>query len=246
MTRISTLPYITVELEGRPLQEEDVQALGKVRIQQRLSMPTLCELSFFEPAGSLGDASLQPVGSALRILVRGNNTPLFVGQVTAVEYAYDSSRGRVVHVRGYDLLHRLRKRQEVRVFVQMTPADLARELVADLGIKVSESVSDPLWQRMVQHRQSDLDFLVEVAERSGQFMTLRGDVLHVMTLDGLGDEVPLVLGESLMEASMEINGDPACRSVTTSGWDPWRVEHHEGRVKTARVGRKVAVNVPPD
>jgi phage baseplate assembly protein gpV/phage protein D len=246
MTPISTLPHITVELDGRPLHEEDIQSLGKVRIQQRLSMPTLCELSFFESAGPLGDASLQPAGSSLRIAVRGNNIPLFTGQVTAVEYAYDSSRGRVVHVRGYDLLHQLRKRQEVRVFVQMTPADLARELVADLGIKVSESVSDPLWQRIVQHRQSDLDLLVEVTERSGQFITLRGDVLHVMTLDGIGDEIPLMLGESLMEARIEINGDPSCRSVTTSGWDPWRVEHHEGQVKTARVGRKVAVNVPPD
>ena len=105
-------------------------------------------------------------------------------QVTAVEHVYEPAHGREVRVRGYDLLHRLRKRQTVRAHVQTTLRDLARELVADLGLTVQAAAPGPLWPRLIQHRQTDLDLLVELAERCGLFLTVRGDVLHLLTLAG--------------------------------------------------------------
>jgi phage protein D/phage baseplate assembly protein gpV len=184
-------------------------------------------------------------GSSLRLAAGGYELPLFSGQVTAVEYGYEPSHGREVRVRGYDLLHQLRKRQPVRAHVQVTLADLARELVADLGLSVQAHESGPLWQRLVQHRQSDLGLLLEMAERCGLYFTLRGDVLHLLTLEGMGEAVALALGESLLEARIEVNGDPSCRSVSAVCWDPLRVEQHEGTASTARVGRSVSAEVAP-
>jgi phage baseplate assembly protein gpV/phage protein D len=228
-----------------PLSAEDARTLGQLRVQQRLSLPTLCELTFFDPIGPLGGASTTIPGSALRVMVQRYQDPLFVGQITAVEYAYTPSHERIVRVRGYDLLHQLRKRQPVRVHVQVTFADLAHDLVADLGIVVEASEPGPLWQRLIQHRQSDLDLLGEVAERCGLYFTLRDTTLHAVTLEGIGDEIPLVLGESLLETCIEINGDLACRSVSTMAWDPLRVEPHQGRAAIARVGRNIPTEVPP-
>ncbi len=245
MRQVSTLPKIVVEADGAPLSAETARTLAEVRIQQRLSLPTLCELTFFDPPDSLPVASALTPGSALRLMLQGRPEHLFVGQVTAVEYAYEPAHGRALRVRGYDLLHQLRKRQPVRGHVQVTFADLARELVADLSISVHAPEPGPLWHRLIQHQQSDLDLLTEVAERCGLYFTLRGDVLEVFTLEGIGEIVPLSLGESLLEARIEVNGNPACRSVSTAGWDPLRAEHHEGQAKIARVGRSVAVEVPP-
>jgi phage baseplate assembly protein gpV len=65
-------------------------------------------------------------------------------------------------------------------------------------------------------------------------------------LEGIGETIPLALGETLLEARIEVNGDPACRTVAADGWDPLRAEEHAGRASRARVGRSVAAEVPPE
>jgi len=242
---LSTLPEVQVEAEGVSLAAEDLYALVGIRVQQRLSLPALCELTFSDPPGPLAAAARLEPGTALRVMVAGQQEPLFAGQVTAVEHCYEPAHGREIRVRGYDLLHQLRKRQSVRAHVQVTTRDLAQELVAGLGLTVQAAEPGPLWPRLMQHRQSDLELLQEVAERCGLYLALRGNVLHLLTLQGTGATLPLALGETLLEARIEINADAACRSVAAVGWDTSRVETHEGQVSQARVGRAVSAGIVP-
>ncbi|HXJ93702.1 MAG TPA: phage baseplate assembly protein V [Terriglobia bacterium] len=234
-------PRVEVQWDGRPIMEEDAGALEEVRVQRGLSLPAQCELTFFNPKGALANLAPSVIGSPLQVEVQGQAQQLFVGEVTAVEYVHPPSGGLQVRVRGYDSLHRLRKRQHVRAHVQVTVLDLARELVQDLGLSVEAAEPGPVWQRLIQHHQSDLQLLQELAQRCGLFLTLRGNVLHLVTLEGLGETIPLRLGEALLEARMEVNGDSSCRSVHASGWDPWRVERHEGQASAPRVGRQVNI-----
>ena len=246
MSALSALPQVTVEVEGTPLSTEDEQTLAEVRVQQRLSMPTLCELTFRDPAGSgLATATLR-LGAALRVEVQGHGETLFAGQVTAIEHVYGPAHEHDIRVRAYDVLHRLRKRQTVRAHVQVTLRDLAQELIADLGLSVEMAQAGPQWQTLIQHRQSDFELLVELAERCGLFLTLRAEVLHVLTLEGMGDVIPLELGESLHEARLEVNGDLACRSINTAGWNPLRVEAHTGRAANSRTGRSILAEAAPE
>lgn len=245
MNAVNSLPALTVKLDGKPLASEDTQALGEVLVQQRLSLPTLCELTFFDPHGPLAEATRPLPGMSLRLGIEGAPVSLFSGEVTAAEYRYGPSGGRQVRVRGYDLLHRLRKRQPVRAHVELTLAELARELVEDTGLKVDAADSGPLWHKLVQWRQSDLELLAEVAERCGLYFTARDETLHIISLKGLGEPVALALGSSLREVRVDVNTDPACRSVETLGWDPWRAEQHRGQAKEPRVGRRVAIDPDP-
>jgi phage baseplate assembly protein gpV/phage protein D len=243
---VYTLPRITVEADGGSLTPAEMRALGQVRVQQRLSQPALCEMTFYDPPGPLDAVTNLEPGTELRVTLSGHMDPLFVGQVTAVEHVYGATHEHQVHVRGYDRLHQLRKRQSVRAHVQVTPRDLAQELVADLGLSVEADESGPLWQRLIQHQQSDLELLFEVTEQCGLYFTLADDVLHLLTLEGRGDPVPLALGDSLHEARIETSGEPACRTVTASGWNPLLVETYEGLSGNARVGRDVSAEVAPD
>jgi len=217
-----------------------------VLIQQRLSLPTVCELAFYDPRGPIGEADVVLSGSSFRIGVEGHEGSLFTGQVTAVHYGYGSSQEREVRVRGYDLLHRLRKRQPVRAHVQLTLVELARTLVADLGVSVEASEPGPVWQRLVQYRQSDFELMAEVAERCGLYFMLEDEVLRFFPLEGRGPVVPLQSGSSLLEVGIDVNADPACRSVAAMGWDPWRVEQHVGQADIPRVGRQTAAEAPPE
>jgi phage baseplate assembly protein gpV/phage protein D len=245
MSSIVGLPDLTIEVGEAPVEAGDAGALEEVRVQQRLSLPTQCELAFVNPKGPLGEATALPRGEPLRVAVRDTSEPLFEGEITAVEHSYQPAHGHEVRLRGYDLLHRLRKRQPVRAHVQVSARELAQELVGDLGLSVETTEAGPLFVRLIQHDQSDLDLLIEVAERCGLYFTLRDDVLQLLTLEGLGEPIPLALGQELFEARIEVNGDPACRSVVASAWDPWRVERHEGRATEARVGRDTPAEFPP-
>ncbi len=245
MPSIHTLPKLTVELDGSLLAPTDDSRLSSIRVQQRLSQPTLCELTFIDPTGSLGsDARLMP-GVAIGVRVQGQGTPLFEGEVTALEYCYDPTQGREVRLRGYDRLHRLRQSHPVRAHVQVTTADLARDLVSPLGIAVLPEEDGPLWQRLIQDRQSDLDLLTTVAERSGLYWVLRPEGLQLITLAGTGVALPLDWGTSLLEARVEVNRNLSVRSVHTAGWNPQRMESHGGTATTAPIGREVRADVRP-
>jgi len=118
-------------------------------------------------------------------------------------------------------------------------------MAAATGLSVESGADGPVWKRLIQHQQSDLDLLVEIAERCGLSFVARGASLCIFTLQGLGQAVPLALGDSLFEARIELNGNHACRAVSAKGWDHWRVEPRSGQARQARSGRRVAAEIAP-
>ena len=110
----------------------------------------------------------------------------------------------VSRIRGYDRSYRLRTRQTVRVFESVTAADLASQLCGPVGVQVSATAGEgPRFARVVQHRQSDFDLLVEVAARAGRLVAAAGDTVTLSTLDGEGDDIPLRYGANLHEVTVE-------------------------------------------
>lgn len=246
MTPVASIPPLEIELDGESLAETAAATLAEVRVQHKLSQPSLCELTFVVHRDPIPDLQNLSAGSTVRLTLPSSSACLFSGEITALEYSYEADHGQTLRVRCYDKLHRLRKRQPVRVHIQVTPTDLARELVADLGLTVEADEEGPLSQRLIQCRQSDLDLLVEVSQRFGLYLTLRGDVLHLTGLEGMGDRIELEWGKNLLEARLEINAEPACRSVLAKGWDASRVEPHESRADSSRIGMDVEAEAPPD
>jgi phage protein D/phage baseplate assembly protein gpV len=243
---IISLPQLRISLDGEALAQKDLDALCEVRVQSALSVPTLCELSFLDPAGPFGNGTPPPIGGRLQVELRGFDIALFSGEVTALEYGYEPDGACRLRMRGYDLLHRLRKRQPVRAHVQVTAADLARELAADLGLDIKAEDPGPLWQRLVQYRQSDFELLVDVAGRCGLYLALREEALYLLSLEGIGEPTALKLGDTLLETRIEVNADSTCRSVTATTWDALRVERHSGRAVAARSGREVEAEAASD
>ncbi len=238
-----TLPELTVEVDGAPLAAEQLAGLATVRVHQQLSLPTLCELVFSQPPGPLEAAARLTPGVLLRLRVTEQSAPLFVGQVTALQQVYHPGAARSVRVRAYDALHALRKRQSVRTHVRLTPHALAQELVGDLGLGVDSADSGPSFPYLIQHSQTDFDFLSEHLERAGLYFSLRDDTLHLFSLAGLDDTISLQLGLSLLEARAEVNADRVTESVTAQGWNPLLMEAFESTIRQGRSGRQVSASV---
>jgi uncharacterized protein involved in type VI secretion and phage assembly len=243
--QLKTLPQVTIEINGAPLELSERAALAQIRVQQRLSLPALCELTFFDATGILDGGDLLSLGADLRVTVAESETPLFAGQITAVEHVYEPSSLRKVRLRGYDKLHLLRKRQKVRAFVQMTLNDLINDLVRDFSLSVEAAETGALRERIIQFEQTDFDLITQLAERNGLYFALREETLHVFTLEGItaADSVSLKLGENLLEARAEINADKICRAVSATGWNALRVENFSGSAESSRSGRSIGASI---
>jgi phage protein D/phage baseplate assembly protein gpV len=171
-----------------------------------------------------------------KVSVFGFNETLFAGDITAVEHVYGPSHGREIRVRGYDLLNRLQKKQSVLTHKQVTLLDLVQQAVEDLGVGVDATETGPQWHNLIQYQKSDLDFLIELSGQAGLYFTLQEDVLHLLNLEGQGTPLDLALGETLLEARIELNVAASCDLVRTIGWNPSTVNIHEGQASRARSG----------
>jgi len=229
------LPQIFVGLGGSQIAADLLRLLVEVRVQSRISMPTLCELIFLDPQGHVAESGLTEIGQSFRVGIRGSELDLFSGDVTGVDHIFQTSRGREVRVRGYDVLNRLSRRQSVRSFVQMTLRDLVQELVSDLGLEVVSDASERAWEYVIQSDQTDLEFLAELADRQGSIFFVRDTKLYLTTLKGTDSTEVLRLGEELLEARFSLNEVTRYASVSTTGWDTTLAEVRTGSAKTPRV-----------
>jgi phage protein D/phage baseplate assembly protein gpV len=238
---VIALPQILVEVDGSQLEEAAINELAAVRVRHRLAAPAQCELTFHGPV----ETDLPAAGNELRVAVAGHDTPLFEGQVTAVEHVFGPDRDYSLVVRAYDALHQLRKRQRARALVQTTVDGLAAELAQDVGLDSQSAESGPVWQNLVQHNETDLELLVILAARAGLYPVVREGGLQLVTLEGAGDSVELTLGEELLEARVELNAERAARSVSAVGWDPLQAEAYQGEASSPRTGREIGAEVDP-
>jgi uncharacterized protein involved in type VI secretion and phage assembly len=239
----STVTAVDIDVAGQAWRPGPEQLLT-VRVCSRLAQPTQCELGFAAGVGAPAWPADWDLGARLRVRVRGEDDDLFVGEVTCVELVR-SGGPLTARVRAYDPLHRLRKRQRPRVFTDITAAGLAEELTADLGLTVAAQQPGPRLDRVVQHRQSDLALLVEVCAAAGLHPVARAGTLHLLTLSGHGDPVPLRFGATLWEARVEANLDRVARRLTAIAWHPQRAETFTYQADSPRSGRSSSLQADP-
>ncbi|HEV7238846.1 MAG TPA: phage baseplate assembly protein V [Thermoanaerobaculia bacterium] len=227
MKSVGVLPQVRLLIDGEAIDAKTAAALANVRVQQRLSLPSLCELTFSLRTEKI--EGLPRVGAHLELRVEENEL-LFTGDVTALEYSSRANTGRVLRVRAYDALHRLRKSQPVKAHAQFTAADLARELAGPLDLEVDAADEGRTIARWVQHRQNDLDFLAEVCARSGLYFFVDGGTLFLTKLEETDGAVALELGDTLIEGRIDISAETLCKSVAIRGWNPQRAAAHEASI----------------
>ncbi|MCT2277030.1 phage baseplate assembly protein V [Micromonospora chalcea] len=232
-----------VTVDGRPLA--DPSRLRAIRVAARLDRPAQCELTLAAaPGAGPLDPPVRP-GATVDVRLDGQAEALFTGEVTAVEREYAGDGAALARIRAYDPLHRLRKRQELRVFESVTAAELAGELCAGLGLSVAAEEDGPRLDRLLQHRHTDLDLLCEVAGRAGLHLGVDGDRLRLFTLDGYGEPLPLTLGETVHALRVTENLDRAGTECAVLGWHPQRAEALSQRADEARSGRRIPLRPDP-
>jgi phage protein D/phage baseplate assembly protein gpV len=228
MMQVQTLPSASVTVNGIDL-DDAAGTILELEVAQRTYDPSACEVRL----RARGDAasSLITTGSPMSVRIGVEQRSIFEGTIVAVEYIFGPAGEQQVRLLAYDALDALRRRMPVRVHVDTTFADLARELTADAGLSVDCASSTPVQRRIVQHRRSDLDLLAEVAERAGLGFCVEGGVLRAYPLEGEGAPVEFVRGSSLRELRVLSSDEPTVSGVDVHGWDSGHAEARHGSAR---------------
>jgi phage baseplate assembly protein V len=227
---------LRIELNGGPLSAEMANLVAECRIQHHLSRPSLCEVVIERsPDGREWPLRIDP-GDLFQVRLHGTDEPLFSGEVTACQRIYQADRGQAIRFRGYDLLHRLRKRDRFEVHADTTLEDLARRLVSEVApeMRVDPGDSSSYLRRVIQAGESDYAFLVHHLEARGLYLAVWNEVVHLTSLEGVGGAETLRWGESLWEAAIEWNEDGLCRKVRREGWTLSRIESYQASAEQPR------------
>lgn len=238
MSTVRSIPKIELRINGLSVSRLVLDALAEITVNERLSLPTQAEVVFC----FLSETEMPRVatgGAHIAILVE--SATLFEGDVTAVEYEFAPPGGRVLRIRAYDKLHRMRKQQSVCRHRKQSFTELAKLLAHEAKLTVTAHVDSAPEKTRFQYRQTNFELLSEVAETCGQFFVVRGNTLHLLTLEGFGTEDKLNLGENLFEVRFEVNTDASCKCVETIGWDPATMSIRKGSAGKARSGRQLKI-----
>ncbi len=217
MAVVKEVPHVSLRYESGSGPRDLPGVVSDVRVQHRLSLPSLCEVVLQAPDSTLALES----GSVIAVSVFSPGVQLFEGHITAVSYERDAARQTSIRIRAYDRTQQLRQRQSVRDFVSKSTRDVVTAIAEEISLSVDLSGTGPLWHHLVQLRQNDFEFLREIAARSGLYFFLEGKVLKFVTLEGDGTIAELALEDSLLEVRFEQNVDRTCRTVEANGWNPW-------------------------
>lgn len=221
---------LQILVDGSPLDARLTRCAVSALVRQTLNAPSVAEIAFAEPPKELTNLRF---GSKVGLQLNSGQS-LFTGELTTIERGYDGAEGRVLRLRAYDLLHRLRKTQRSRALKGVSAGDLAMQAAQELGIVCSAEESGPTSALVIQHDQSDLELLVEMAGASGLYLCLDDDTLRLVTLAGTGEPIALKVGRDLSVVRAISSVEAIRRSTDVKAWNVARTSVISASVSLAR------------
>ncbi len=129
---------------------------------------------------SWADDKLFAVGAEVEILMgyAGRLATVMVGEITGLEPEFRASEVPVVTVRGYDRRHRLMRGQKTRSFTQAKDSDIAARIAQEAGLTAEVEDTQTTLEYVLQHNQTDLEFLTGRARRLGYEVSVDKKTLY--------------------------------------------------------------------
>ncbi|HYU34431.1 MAG TPA: contractile injection system protein, VgrG/Pvc8 family [Thermoanaerobaculia bacterium] len=167
------------------------------------------------------DDDLFAVGGEVEILMgyAGELATVMVGEITGLEPEFHAEEVPMVTVRGYDRRHRLMRGRKTRSFTQVTDSDIAAQVAQEAGLTPDVEDTKVTLEYVLQHNQTDLEFLQARARRLGYEVVVEGKTLAFRPHSNADAEVlTLSREEDLLEFSPRLSTVGLAGAVEVRGW----------------------------
>lgn len=235
------VPAVDVRINGNRIPAQTLADLVAVTVQEDLYAPAMFTLrlvnwDFEKLQVTWSDDRLFAEGNEVDILMGypGDLKTVIVGEITGLELEFNVEQTLMLIVRGYDRRHRLLRGRKTRSFVQMTDSQIASQVAAGAGLSAEVVDSQVKLEYVLQHNQTDLEFLLERARLIGYEVLVVKKTLFfrpaqiarqsALTLSAQGD---------LLEFSPRSTTLGQVGEVEVRGWNPQEKQVITGKAHRA-------------
>lgn len=198
------VPDIDVLINGSPAPAAVLRYIEDVMVDDSVELPSMFGFAVTssdaqEQSSPWIDDNLFSIGNLVEIKMGGGGklTSLIIGEITALEPEFVTSRLPLLRVRGYDRGHRLQRGRKTRTFLQKKDSDIASQIAAEAGLSATTTDSGTTLDYVLQANQTDWEFLCErarliryevvVRDKALSFQPVANDQSEVLTLDMKND-----------------------------------------------------------
>jgi phage protein D len=146
---------------------------------------------------------------------------LFSGEITGLEPEFLEARPPTLTVRGYDRRHRLMHQRKTRSFTNLKDSDIASQMAREAGLKPEVEDSKVMLPYVLQHNQTDLEFLLARAKRiEYEVVAEDSSLLFRPRKIEKSAAVSLRLNIELLEFRPRMTTMGQVQEFTVRGWNP--------------------------
>ncbi|MFT2720557.1 VgrG-related protein [Deinococcus sp. A31D244] len=214
---VSTL-YLNID--GKDMTPDAVRMIDEITVDSSLQLPDVATITLRDPQGLLIDDEKYRLGARIRVIaqVKSNQETVFDGELVEVEPRF--ARGtQHLRLRAFDRLHRLARGTHTRSFLNVSDMDLVKKLAGEAGMTARTADSSVVHPYVLQHNQTNLEFLRERASRLGLILYADGTTLHCEDVRGQ-DPIELTWGDTLTEFTPRLTSLGQTSQSTVRSWDP--------------------------
>lgn len=242
MANTSELPDIDIHINGTKLPLPAQQDVFAVTVQEDLDAPSMFSLELYnwdmeKLAITWSDAKLFEPGNEIKIWLGyvGDLHEVMSAEITSLEPAFEADEPPVLTVRGYDLRHRLLRGRRTRSFTKMKDSAIAKKIAGEVRLQAKVTDSKVTHDYVLQHNQTDLDFLRERAGRIGYEVYVQAKTLYFRPPKNEAKETITLSMEDILEFSPRLSTDSQVGELVVRGWD---VKEKKSIVGEAKAGQE--------
>jgi uncharacterized protein len=226
------VPDFELELQGQPIPADLRASVTKVHFEESLEAADRVEVEFANQWLRLLDNPLFDLGTSMQLSVGYRPTgitPVFKGNVSGVDPVFPASGMPTITISAHDYMFRLTEGSKERSFPWFLPDSVIAVIVAGESFLITEpdraaAVVGALnvfnHRPRSQYKQSDYDFLRQMAAEYGFDMWVDGDFMNFRFLlsELPPPEIELTWGKSLVEFSPHHTSIGELAAVTLKVW----------------------------
>jgi phage protein D len=237
-------PEVRLRVDGQDVPLEAEADVIEVSVLQDVSAPGMFAVRLLnwdldKLRFTWSDDPLFAEGAEVEVLMgyAGDLEPVFVGEVTGLEPEFRADESPTVTVRGYDRGHRLLRGRKTRSFTQVKDSDIAAQVAQEAGLTPETADTKVTLEYVLQHNQTDFEFLEARARRIGYEVWIEGKTLRFRPRPSDESEVlTLHLEEDLLEFTPRLSTVGLAGEVEVRGWSPQDKEAVLGKAAAADAG----------
>ena len=168
-SQLVQLQPVLIKVEGTNLPDKWFRQLEAVEVDLTLGAPDMVALHFFDPELDLANDAIFAHGKEVIVSAVAVTGPVVMAtvEVASLEPDFRADGTAKYVVRGYGKWNRLQNGRKCKTYQQMKDSDIASQIAQAAGLSAQVTATSIQYDYVVQWQQTDMEFLIERAERIG-------------------------------------------------------------------------------